>query len=246
MNQANQRWAFRVCVLLLLAWPLAAITDVCELAAAAPEIPPPLKFYKGRRIAPFMSYHGAPWLLRDEREREEQCSNLLKILDVKPGQTVCDMGCGNGFYALKLAKRIGPRGTVLAVDIQPEMLTLLRGRARKHGLTNIQPVLGNVVDPRLPADSVDMVLMVDVYHEFSHPEHMLSAIRRSLKPKGRVALVEFRAEDPDVPIKKLHKMSKAQILKEFPSNGLRLVDQSDELPWQHVMFFERVEPNPPL
>jgi SAM-dependent methyltransferase len=200
-------------------------------------VPPARTLYKGREIAQTMHYAGAPWLVRESREREEDCRTLLEQLDLEPGQTVCDMGCGNGFYTLELAERVGPRGKVYAVDIQPQMLDLLQERARKAGLENIIPVHGTVADPRLPEGELDLVLMVDVYHEFSHPEEMLQAIRRSLKPTGRIALAEFRAEDPEVPIKPLHKMSKQQILKEFPPNGLALTRQFDGLPWQHLMFF---------
>lgn len=164
---------------------------------------------------------------------------MLAVLDVDAGQTVCDLGCGNGFYTLKLAKRVGPQGRVLAVDIQPEMLDLLAKRAESRGVTNIEPIEGAIDDPRLPAGAVDLVLLVDVYHEFSHPPEMLAAIRASLKPKGRVALVEFRTEDPEVPIKPLHKMTKAQCLKEFEANGFKLVDQFDGLPWQHLLLFAR-------
>jgi ubiquinone/menaquinone biosynthesis C-methylase UbiE len=188
-----------------------------------------------------MHYLGAPWLVRESRQREEDCQRLLRELDVKPGQRVCDMGCGNGFYTLQLAKLVGPEGKVYAVDIQPQMLRLLRDRARKAGLQNIVPVLGTVTEARLPDEEMDLVLLVDVYHEFSYPEQMLAAIRRSLTAHGRVALAEFRAEDPSVPIKPLHKMSKEQIMKEFPSNGFKLVDEFDELPWQHLMFFARDE-----
>jgi ubiquinone/menaquinone biosynthesis C-methylase UbiE len=186
-----------------------------------------------------MHYLGAPWLVRESREREEDCRTLLDQLGVKPGQVVCDIGCGNGFYTLPLARLVGPEGKVYAVDIQPEMLRMLRERARDENLDNIVPSVGSTVDPRLPKDALDLVLLVDVYHEFSHPEQMLAAIRKSLKPDGRVALAEFRAEDPGVPIKALHKMSKQQILKEFPANGFKLVDAFDELPWQHLMFFAR-------
>ena len=149
------------------------------------------------------------------------------------------MGCGNGFYTLRIAKLVGERGKVIAVDIQREMLELLKERAAAERITNIETVLGTVVDPKLPPKSIDLVLLVDVYHEFSHPEQMLAAIRKSLKPTGRVALVEFRAEDPNVPIKPLHKMSKEQIMKEFPPNGFKLVEEFDKLPWQHLMFFQR-------
>jgi ubiquinone/menaquinone biosynthesis C-methylase UbiE len=214
--------------------------DVHHCRAEEPaDIPPALTEYKGREIAQTMHYLGAPWLTRDSRDREEDCKTLLAALHVQPGQTVCDLGCGNGFYTLKLARLVGPRGKVIAVDIQREMLELLKEEAEAEKLTNIEPVLSTVIDPKLPAGSVDLVLLVDVYHEFSHPEQMLTAIRKSLKPTGRVALAEFRAEDPAVPIKPLHKMSKQQIMKEFPPNGFRLVEEFDKLPWQHLMFFER-------
>jgi ubiquinone/menaquinone biosynthesis C-methylase UbiE len=193
----------------------------------------------GREIAQTMHYLGAPWLTRESREREEDCDTLLEALQIQPGHTVCDMGCGNGFYSLRIAKLVGERGRVIAVDIQREMLELLKDGAAAERITNIEPVLGTVVDPKLPAASVDLMLLVDVYHEFSHPEQMLAAIRNSLKPDGRLALVEFRAEDPNVPIKPLHKMSKAQIMKEFPPNGFKLVEEFDMLPWQHLMFFQR-------
>ncbi len=203
------------------------------------KVPPPLSVYKGRRIAQTMHYLGAEWLIRDSREREERCSRMLANLGVKEGMTICDMGCGNGFYSLKLAELVGPKGRILAVDIQPEMLKFLRERMEKAGVDNITPILGSLHDPRLPDGTVDLVLLVDVYHEFSHPEHMLRAIRKSLKPDGQIVLLEFRTEDPKVPIKELHKMSKEQIMKEFPPNGFKLVKEYDELPWQHMMFFAR-------
>jgi len=202
-------------------------------------IPPAKKGYKGREIAVTMHYLGAPWLMRDERQREEDCAMLLKALDVKPGQVVCDMGCGNGFYTLQLARLVGETGRVLAVDIQPEMLHMLDERAKAEQIGNIELIEGTPVDPKLPAGEVDLILLVDVYHEFSHPEAMLKAMRKSLKPGGRMALVEFRLEDPNVPIKLLHKMSKKQILKEIPPNGFKLVEQFEKLPWQHLMFFTR-------
>ncbi len=186
-----------------------------------------------------MHYLGAPWLMHDERQREEDCATLLKALDVKPGQVVCDMGCGNGFYTLQLARLAGEGGRVLAVDIQPEMLHMLDERAKAEQIGNIELIEGTPIDPKLPAGEIDLILLVDVYHEFSHPEAMLKAMRQSLKPGGRIALVEFRLEDPNVPIKLLHKMSKKQILKEIPPNGFKLVEQFDKLPWQHLMFFER-------
>jgi ubiquinone/menaquinone biosynthesis C-methylase UbiE len=208
------------------------------------ESPNPIKAYKGREIAQTMHYEGAPWLTRDVREREEDCSTLLTALHIKPGQTVCDMGCGNGFYSLKLAKLVGDEGQVIGVDIQPEMLHMLSERAREAGVKNIKTVQGTPTDPRLPAGGVDLVLLVDVYHEFAYPEEMLKTIRKSLKPGGRLALAEFRREDRQVPIKLLHKMTKRQILKEFEPNGYRLVEQFDKLPWQHLMFFEQDDKPP--
>lgn len=228
-------WLTRLGTLLIT---LAGILAVQPLAA---EIPPPLREYKGRVIAQTMHYSGAEWLIRDEREREERCSLMLANLGVKRGMTICDMGCGNGFYALQLAPMVGPRGRILAVDIQPQMLYLLRERMESDGVENITPILGSLHDPRIPEGSVDLMLLVDVYHEFSHPEQMLAAIRRSLAPDGLVALVEFRAEDDTVPIRPEHKMSKAQIMKEFPPNGFKLVKEFDRLPWQHMMFFARDE-----
>ena len=210
-----------------------------QAAAKQEKIPPARTIYKGRRIAPAMSYLGAEWLTRETREREEACTQLLKVLELKPGLTVCDMGCGNGFYTLKLAEAVGNDGAVLAVDIQAEMLSLLDKRAKAAGVQNVKPILGSVIDPHLPDESCDLILLVDVYHEFSHPEHMLKAMRKALKPTGQIVLVEFRLEDPRVPIKLLHKMSKKQIMKEFPPNGYKLVREYDGLPWQHVMFFAR-------
>lgn len=226
------------------AWTVLALASCVifgRVACSEEPIPPASTHYQGREIATTMHYLGAPWLTRESREREEECSRLLTVLRVKRGQTVCDMGCGNGFYTLPLAKLVGESGKVVAVDIQPEMLELLKERADEEGVKNIEPVLGTVIDPKLPEKSIDLMLLVDVYHEFSHPEPMLRAIHRSLKPDGRVALVEFRGEDPDVPIKPLHKMTKEQILKEFRPNGFKLVEQFDALPWQHVMFFQRDE-----
>ncbi len=201
------------------------------------EIPPSQTHYMGREIAQTMHYTGAPWLVRESRQREEDCRLLLEALQIQPGQTVCDLGCGNGFYTLELARRVGPEGTVYAVDIQPQMLRLLVTRARQEKLFNIQPILGTFIDPRLPKGKVDLVFCVDVYHEFSHPEAMLARIRESLSVGGQIVLAEFRGEDAGVPIKPLHKMTKAQVKKELEPNGFTLEREFDELPWQHLMFF---------
>jgi SAM-dependent methyltransferase len=230
--------AILVAIALFVAPGLAQQPSQSPAAAADEKIPPPLKFYKGREIAQTMHYLGAPWLVRESRDREEDCKTMLKALKIKPGQVVCDMGCGNGFYSMKLAKLVGPSGKVLAVDIQPEMLHLLKERAKEAELANVQLILGTTVDPKLPPAGVDLILCVDVYHEFSNPEEMLAAMRKSLKPGGKLVLAEFRAEDPNVPIKPLHKMSRDQVLKELPPNGFKLVEQFERLPWQHLLFFE--------
>ena len=195
--------------------------------------------YKGRTIAQTMHWKGAEWLLRETREKEERVSVLMEALGVEPGQTVCDLGCGNGYHALRLARRVGASGKVYAVDIQQPMLDMLKERSAKAGLENIELILGGTADPKIPDGSCDLILLVDVYHELSDPETMLAKMRRALKPDGRIALVEFRSEDPEVPIKALHKMSKQQILKEYLPAGFRLEQQFDELPWQHLMFFCR-------
>jgi ubiquinone/menaquinone biosynthesis C-methylase UbiE len=199
-------------------------------------IPPAQTHHFGREIAQTMHFTGAPWLVRESRQREEDCRTMLQALGVKPGQTVCDMGCGNGFYTLQLARLVGPRGMVYAVDIQPEMLQMLVRNAADARLANIRPVLGTPIDPRLPAGEIDLMLCVDVYHEFSHPEAMLGKIKDSLAPDGLLVLVEFRGEDPAVPIKPLHKMTKAQVRAELEPAGFAMVREFDRLPWQHLLF----------
>jgi precorrin-6B methylase 2 len=201
-------------------------------------IPPPATHFMGREIAQTMHFTGAPWLVRESRQREEDCRLLIEALAIQPGQTVCDMGCGNGFYTLELARRVGPRGRVYAVDVQPEMLRMLLGRLAEEGIHNVKPVLGTAIDPRLPKGEVDLVLCIDVYHEFSHPEAMLARIRESLAPGGRLVLAEFRGEDPAVPIKPEHKMTKAQVRAELEPSGFTLAREFDRLPWQHLLFFE--------
>ncbi|MCR9292543.1 MAG: class I SAM-dependent methyltransferase [bacterium] len=225
------------CLLITLLW-LLVLPDHLQ-AQERQTIPPARKTYMGRTIALTMGSEGAPWLIRETREAEERPSEVIEQLDLKAGMVVCDMGCGNGFYSLLMAQRIQPAGKVLAVDIQAEMLRLLQLRAADQGIDNIEPILSTVIDPMLPKDSVDLLLMVDVYHEFSYPVQMLAGIRDSLKEDGLVALLEYREEDRTVPIKPLHKMSKRQILKEYQANGFKLVKQYDGLPWQHLMFFAR-------
>lgn len=200
-----------------------------------------LTTYMGRKIALPMSYHGIPWLNRPERIDEERPDELLEQLELKSGMVVCDMGAGDGYHTFKMAPVLAPNGKVIAVDIQPEMLQALSRRMEQVGVRNIDTILGELWDPRLEADSLDLILMVDVYHEFSHPVHMLDAMHRALKKDGLIALVEYRAEDPTVPIKPDHKMSKAQCKKEYEANGFRLVKEYDNLPQQHVLFFGKAE-----
>jgi len=222
-----------------LAGTVLAQPQAVQIDAAVDQtvmIPPAQTHHKGREIAQTMHFTGAPWLVRESRQREEDCRTMLQALGVKPGQTVCDMGCGNGFYTLQLARLVGPRGRVYAVDIQPEMLQMLARNAAEARLANIRPVLGTPIDPRLPAGAIDMMLCVDVYHEFSHPEAMLGKIKESLAPDGQLVLVEFRGEDPAVPIKPLHKMTKAQVRAELEPAGFEMVREFDRLPWQHLLF----------
>jgi SAM-dependent methyltransferase len=192
----------------------------------------------GRPVAQVMHWKGAEWLLRETRESEEHTARMLEALAVQPGDRVCDLGCGVGYLTLPLAERVGAAGEVVAVDIQPEMLVQLEARARAAGASSIRTVLGTEADPKLEPGSCDLVLMVDVYHELGYPEQVLAAVERALAPGGRLVLVEFRAEDPEVPIKPEHKMSRAQVERELAANGWRLAASFDELPWQHVLTFQ--------
>ncbi len=210
------------------------------IAAPSPDDVPPTHF-EGREIATTMSHLGASWLLRSNRDAEEDTTQLHRLLDLRPGQTACDVGAGNGYHTVRMARAVGPTGKVLAVDIQPRMLEMLRERVQEAGLHNVETIEGRPGDPRLPAGACDLILLVDVYHELAWPEPMLAAFRRALSSEGRVALVEFRAEDPDVPIKRLHKMSRAQIDREFLPRGFVVVGSHDGLPWQHLVLFGRDE-----
>lgn len=203
--------------------------------------PPPVTTWFDRRIAHTMSYAGADWLVRHSREREESSSRLLAELAIEPGWTVCDFGCGNGYHSLPMAHAVGAEGSLLGVDIQPEMLRLLLRRAEDAGVTNIHPLLAEPHDPRLEDASCDLILMVDVYHEIDRPAAVLAAVRRALKPAGHLVLVEFRAEDPAVPILPDHKMTKEQMRRELTASGFAVSREFDALPWQHVMWFRRAD-----
>jgi ubiquinone/menaquinone biosynthesis C-methylase UbiE len=202
------------------------------------------KFYYGREIAQVMSHAGAEWLERPEREVEEAPDRVVAALGLRPGQVVADFGAGTGYFTWRLARAVGPTGRVFAVDLQPEMLERLRENMAARAVTNYRPVLATEQDPRLPENSLDLVLLVDVYHELAWPHEVLAALGRALKPGGRLALVEYRAEDPAVPIKPLHKMSEAQILREVARPPLEWVTTVRSLPWQHLVIFRKRE-HPP-
>lgn len=198
------------------------------------------KFYLGREIARVMGHPGAAWLERTNRDAEEHTTALVKALKLKPELVVADIGAGTGYFSRRIAPLIQPGGRVLAVDIQPEMLEALTNHVAKLGLTNIVAVLGTEKDPKLPADSVDLALLVDVYHEFEHPFEMMEAIVRATKPGGRIMLVEYRAEDPHVPIKPVHKITEAQVKAEMRAYPVRFVENIPDLPRQHILVFERI------
>ena len=226
---------------------LAILVLAAGSAAAAqePEVEGP-PVYKGRRVANVMSYAGAPWLERADREEEEAPSKLLAKLALQPGQNVADVGCGSGFYTRRMAPLIGPEGKVYAVDIQPEMLRMLEESARKENITNIVSILGDPDDPKLPAGAIDWILLVDVYHELQNPEPVLAKMREALSPDGRVALVEFRLEGESAAhIRTEHRMSVEQVRAEWEPAGFELVEVWEEMPTQHVFFFKRGEPATP-
>jgi SAM-dependent methyltransferase len=200
------------------------------------------KFYMGREIAQVMGHQAADWLERPEREEEERPGLLLETLKIKPGEAVADIGAGSGYFTRRLAKLVGEKGTVYAVDIQQEMLDLLTNKMAELKIGNVTPVLGTITDPKLPPASVDLALMVDVYHEFDFPYEMVEAICVGLKPGGRLVFVEFRREDPKVPIKLVHKMSEAQVRKEMAVQPLEWSETSEVLPRQHIIVFKK-KPN---
>ena len=197
------------------------------------------KRYMGRDISRVMGWQGAAWLERAEREQEERTDLLLKALELKPGMVVADVGAGTGYLSRRMAEAVAPSGKVLAVDVQPEMVAMLRKAVQQQGIRNLEPLLGTETDVRLPAGSVDLAILVDVYHELSFPYEVLGSIVRSLKPGGRLVFVEYRAEDASVPIKPLHKMSEAQIRLEAQVHPLDWERTVNSLPWQHVVVFRR-------
>ena len=197
------------------------------------------KSYMGREIAGVMGWQGAGWLERSERQQEERGDLLLRELGLKPGMAVADIGAGTGYYARRMAPLVGSSGVVYATDVQPEMMKMLEDGAKKAGLSNIKPVLGGLKNVNLPDASIDLAIMVDVYHELEFPSEVIDSLVRALKPGGRIAYVEYRMEDPRVPIKTLHKMSQAQIRKEAAAHALMWERTADTLPWQHVVIFRK-------
>ena len=189
----------------------------------------------GRIFAPVMGVGGAGWLERPEREDEEAPSKALDALDLKPGMSVADIGAGSGYYSSRIAKRIGPTGRVYATDIQQGMIDILERRIKNEGLTNVTTILGGMDDPRLPPASIDLAIMVDVYHELQQPQLFLQRLKPAFKPNGRLVLLEFRKEDPKVPILEVHKMSVAEVRQEMEAEGFVLDKVIDVLPWQHII-----------
>jgi FkbM family methyltransferase len=198
------------------------------------------KWYMGRQIAHVMSHYGIPWLERPEREKEEGSALLMKNMELKPGLVVADIGAGSGYYTARISKRVGS-SRVYAVDVEPEMIAYLEKRAKTEKLGNIVPVKCTEQSAQLPAASVDIMLLVDVYHEFSYPYEMARSLLDALKPGGRLFLVEYRMEDPEVPIKTVHKMSEEQAVREMKAAGFRFERNIANLPWQHCLVFRRPE-----
>ena len=196
------------------------------------------KVWMGREISQVMGHPGIGWLERTDREKEEAPSKAIALLELAPDAVLADIGAGSGYYSFRIARKL-PQGKVVAVDIQPEMLDFLKAESVKLGVTNVQPHLGAIDDVKLPPASIDAALMVDAYHEFDHPVEMLASLRSALKPKGRIYLLEYRAEDDNVPIKPHHKMTEVQARKEFEAAGFRFVVNKPDLPWQHLMIFEK-------
>lgn len=226
---------------LLSGGPLAFADDKPRYETRADHDPNGIgKFYMGREIAHVMGFQAAGWLERTEREKEEEPAKLLKALDVKAGLVIADVGAGSGYHSFRLAPLVGEKGKILAVDVQPEMIKMLTDRAKRDKVTNVEAVQGTEKDPKLKAASVDLILMVDVYHEFAFPYEMTEKMVAALKPGGRMVFVEFRLEDDAVPIKLVHKMSERQVIKEmgeFPE--LTHSKTVGTLPWQHIIIFTK-------
>ena len=240
MNRLVFRHGAWVALLLAASAALAQPAAVAERYSLFPASADGIgKRYMGREISAVMGWQGAAWLERAEREREERTDLLLPMLEIKSGIAVADVGAGSGYFARRLAARVGPGGAVYAVDVQPEMVRMLEALARQPGLGQIKPVQGSATAVKLAAASIDLALMVDVYHELEFPHEVLASIVQALKPGGRVVFVEYRAEDASVPIKPLHKMSEAQVKTEAARHPLTWERTLGGLPWQHVVVFRK-------
>jgi SAM-dependent methyltransferase len=216
---------------------IVALTITVLVAAQAPQTGThPIS---GRRYAGVMGYQGADWLDREERDIEEAPDKALDALDLAVGATIADIGAGSGYVTVRMARRVGPSGRVYAEDIQPEMIELLKQRLARDKIANVVPVLGTFDDPRLPAGTVDLALLVDVYHEFSDPVKMLAGLRAALKSGGRLVLLEYRKEDPTIPIRLEHKMTVAEAKIEVEAAGFTLAKVDERLPRQHILIFEK-------
>lgn len=212
-----------------------ALIVAAFVAAQTPGVHP----ISGRVFAPVMGWQGAPWLERPERLEEEEPDTALDVLKIAKGSTVADVGAGSGYMTMKLASRVGSDGTVYANDVQPQMLQMLQRRIDRAHVTNVVLVQGALDDPKLPSAAMDLELMVDVYHELSEPQKMLRALRASLKPDGRLALLEYRKEDPSIPIKPEHKMSVREAKLEVEAEGFLLTQVDESLPRQHILVFKK-------
>ena len=219
-----------IAVAVLTVWP-QAWSAVAQTARAEQRRHP----VSGRVFAPVMGVGGAGWLERAEREEEEAPSKAIEALELKPGMVVADIGAGSGYYSSRMAKRVGPAGRVYATDIQPGMIAILERRIKAENLTNVTTVLGAMDDPSLPPQSIDLAIMVDVYHELQQPQLFLQRLKAAFKPGGRLVLLEFRKEDPKVPILEVHKMSVAEVKQELEAEGYAHDRVIDVLPWQHII-----------
>jgi SAM-dependent methyltransferase len=216
----------------------ALVVSTIAVLAQSPGVHP----LSGRQFAGVMGYQGAAWLDREERDVEEEPDRALDAIRIAKGSTVADVGAGSGYMTMRMARRVGPEGRVYATDIQPQMLAMLRERLQKERITNVTPVQGAVDDPRLPPDTLDLILLVDVYHEFSQPQQMLRGMRAALKPGGRLVLLEYKKEDPSIPIRPEHKMTVAEAKLEVEAEGFQLARVGSELPRQHILVFEKPKP----
>ena len=195
------------------------------------------KWYMGREIASVMGFEGMEWLERPERESEENVSTLIKNMSIDSEDIVADIGAGSGYHTFRIALK-APKGFIYAIDIQEEMLSEISSRINKGYLKNIAPILGTETNINLIENSVDKILLVDVYHEFKYPYEMMESIKKALRPNGKIFIIEYRGEDPRVPIKKIHKMTEKQVVKEMKAIGLKLEVNMENLPWQHCLIFK--------